>query len=288
MITRICFLFFALSTIAIAQKSRLTAVQAVERIKKNVGVPWRSETIDTFKAGDSSDVVTGIAVTMMGTLDVLQRAAAAGCNLVITHEPVFYNHYDPTGPLETAHDPVFAAKQAFIREHHLIIWRFHDHWHARKPDGIRRGMVRALGWDEFQDAKNEHVFHLPSTTLNGLATQLKQQLDVHALRVVGSPDATVSTVGLSEGSPGFDENRSVFQLDGVDVLVIGEAHEWETIEYAADAVTAKNRKGMIILGHIPSEQAGMEECARWLKTFINEVPIEFLPAKEPFWLPHGP
>jgi len=38
--------------------------------------------------------VTGIAVTMMATLDVLQRAAANGQNLIITHEPTFYDHLD--------------------------------------------------------------------------------------------------------------------------------------------------------------------------------------------------
>jgi putative NIF3 family GTP cyclohydrolase 1 type 2 len=287
MIARISIVLFALSALAFGQKSHLTAVQAVERIKSNVGVPWRSETVDTFKTGDSTNTVTGIAVSMMGTLDVLQRAVAAGCNLIITHEPVFYNHFDPAAPLEAVHDPVFAAKQAFINGHHIIIWRFHDHWHARRPDGIMTGMVRALGWEKFRDAKSEHVFHLPLMTLNDLAKQLKQRLDIHALRVVGNPEATVSTVGLSEGFPGFEANRAVFQLEGVDVLVMGEAHEWETIEYAADAVTAENKKGMIVLGHIPSEQAGMEECARWLRTFINEVPIEFVPAKEPFWLPDG-
>jgi putative NIF3 family GTP cyclohydrolase 1 type 2 len=285
MIIRICCALAVLSTVALAQKNRLTAVQVIERIKNNVGVSWMKQTVDTFKAGDSSDAVTGIAVTMMGTLDVLQRAAAAGCNLIISHEPVFYNHFDPMAPLEDLHDPVFAAKLAFIKQHHLILWRFHDHWHLRRPDGIRTGMVRALGWEKLQDASHDNVFHLPPTTLSQLAKELKQRLGIKALRVVGDPVATVSTVSLSEGFPGFEANRSIFQLPGVDVLIMGEAHEWETIEYASDAVTAKNKKGMIVLGHIPSEQAGMEECARWLKTFIDEVPVEFVPAMEPFWLP---
>jgi len=66
---------------------------------------------------------------------------------------------------------------------------------------------------------------------------------------------------------------------------MGEGLEWETIEYGADAVAEGKRKALIILGHIPSEQAGMEECARWLKTFITEVPVEFVPTAEPFWSP---
>jgi hypothetical protein len=65
---------------------------------------------------------------------------------------------------------------------------------------------------------------------------------------------------------------------------VRETHALEQ-EYAADAVTEGKRKALIVIGHIPSEQAGMEECTRWLKTFISNVPIEFVPAKQPFWLP---
>jgi hypothetical protein len=39
-----------------------------------------------------------------------------------------------------------------------------------------------------------------------------------------------------------------------------------------------------VLGHVPSEEAGMEECARWLRTFIGEVPVVHRPSGEPFWI----
>jgi hypothetical protein len=42
---------------------------------------------------------------------------------------------------------------------------------------------------------------------------------------------------------------------------------------------------LIVLGHVPSEEYGMEECVRWLKTFITEVPIQYLPGGDPFWRP---
>ena len=69
------------------------------------------------------------------------------------------------------------------------------------------------------------------------------------------------------------------------MLVIGEAHEWETVEYVADAVTAGRKKALIILGHVRSEQDGMEEFARWLGTFVKEVPVSFVPTADPFWAP---
>jgi putative NIF3 family GTP cyclohydrolase 1 type 2 len=264
----------------------LTARQVIERIQKNVGVPWRAETVDTFKAGDPDTPVTGVAVTMMATLDVLEHAAAAGKNLIITHEPTFYSHLDQTSALEAQHDQVLAAKQAFIAQHHLVVWRFHDHWHLRKPDGILLGMTHALGWEKFQDSANEHLFTLPAASLDELSASIKTKLHIRVLRVVGDPRITITKAAFLPGAAGSQKQIQVLERDDVEALLIGETPEWETVEYVADAVSEHRRKALIILGHIPSEQAGMEECTRWLKTFLTEVPVEFIPASEPFWLPN--
>ena len=272
------------STSAVAQEKRVTARDVIARIQQQVGVPWAAETVDTFKAGDPDAAVTGIAVTMMATMDVLQRAAASGKNLIITHEPTFYNHLDKLDVLEQKeNDPVLAAKLAFIAEHHLVVWRFHDHWHRRRPDGIVAGMVHALGWEKSQDPKDEHLFTIPETTMEKLAGDLKAKLSTHAMRVVADPHQKVKRVALVPGSSGFARETHALEMPDVDVLLTGEPREWETVEYVADAVTQKKGKGLIILGHIPSEQAGMEECTRWLKSFVSEVPIEFVPAADPFW-----
>jgi hypothetical protein len=76
-----------------------------------------------------------------------------------------------------------------------------------------------------------------------------------------------------------------FSGSDADVLVCGEPTEWNTVEYARDSIAAGKKKGMIILGHDMSEERGMEECARWLRGFVTEVPVEFIPAGEAFWLP---
>ncbi len=268
-----------------AADGALTAQAIVDRIKAQVGVPWQSDTVDTFKAGDPGTAVKGIAVTMMATLDVLQRAAASGNTLVITHEPTFFDHHDPTDALEAEHDPVLAAKLAFIRDHHLVVWRFHDHWHRRQPDGIQAGVVRALGWERFPRKDAPELLTLPATTLSELASDIREKLRAPSLRVVGDPALTVTRVALLPGAAGFEAHRHALQRDDVEVLVIGEAREWETVEYVADASAARQHKALVIVGHIPSEQPGMEECARWLETFVNEVPVEFVPAADPFWQP---
>jgi putative NIF3 family GTP cyclohydrolase 1 type 2 len=271
---------------AAAEKKPLTAREVIARIQAHVGIPWQQETVDTFKAGNPDAQVHGIAVTMMATLDVLQRAAAAGQNLILTHEPTFYNHLDKPDELEQKeNDPVLAAKRAFIQEHHLVIWRFHDHWHRMKRDGIEAGMAHAMDWEKYQDAGNQYLFTVPGTDLEHLAADLKSRLKIHVIRVVGDPKLKVNKVALVPGSSGFAKETRALEISDVQVLVTGESREWETVEYVADAVTEGKPKALIILGHIPSEQAGMEECARWLKTFVSEVPVEFVPAREPFWAP---
>jgi len=76
----------------------LTAQDIVDRVKKNVGVDWNSDDVDTFKAGDASTIVTGVVTTSMATLDVLQKAVQAGANLVITAAPTFYSRADLSTP----------------------------------------------------------------------------------------------------------------------------------------------------------------------------------------------
>ncbi len=90
----------------------LTAYDVLARIKGEVTCNWSEETVDTFKSGNPSDQVTGIACTFMATVDVLKKAAENGCNLIITHEPTYYNHLDSRDKL--ANDPVFAAKQEIL------------------------------------------------------------------------------------------------------------------------------------------------------------------------------
>jgi putative NIF3 family GTP cyclohydrolase 1 type 2 len=283
------FLFAAAAVganLLVAQGKPLTAREVIARIQAHVGIPWQRETVDTFKSGNPDAGVKGIAVTMMATLDVLERAAASGQNLIITHEPTFYNHLDnPDGLEQKESDPVLAAKRMFIEEHGLVIWRFHDHWHRRNPDGIEAGMAHALGWEKFQDSSNQYLFAVPETDLQSLASELKHRLKIRVMRVVGDPKLKVHKVALVPGASGFGKETRALEIGDVQVLVTGEPREWETVEYVADAVTEGKPKALIILGHIPSEQAGMEECARWLKTFVSEVPVEFIPAREPFWAP---
>src|ERR1700761_5070138 len=103
--------FLPLAADARQAEGTLTARDVIKRIQQNVGVPWAEKTVDTFKAGNPDTPVKGICTTVMATMDVLKKSAAAGKNLIITHEPTFWNHLDATKGFES--DPVYIAKQNF-------------------------------------------------------------------------------------------------------------------------------------------------------------------------------
>jgi putative NIF3 family GTP cyclohydrolase 1 type 2 len=264
-----------------AEQGPLTARQVIERIKKNLGVTWQAQTVDTFKAGDPDTPVIGIATSFMATLDVLQRASAASKNLIISHEPTFYGHLDETKDLTA--DPIFRAKRDFIAKKKLVVWRFHDHWHARQPDAIYVALAQLLGWEKYSVDKSLMMYTLPRTTLEALARDMQTRLKTQALRVIGDPRAEVSKVALSPGAAGL---RMQMQLmPKADVYVCGEATEWEGIEYARDTIASGEKKGMILAGHVVTEEPGMNLCAQWLHTLVPELPVEWIPAGDPFWRP---
>jgi putative NIF3 family GTP cyclohydrolase 1 type 2 len=264
----------------------LTAGEVVERIRKQVGVPWRPQTVDQIVAGSASTPVTGIATTMMATLDVVQRAAAAGKNLIITHETPFYLHQDHTEDIKD--DPVLKYKLDFISNHNMAIFHFHDHWHAHKPDGIAWGMVRQLGWEKNADPGNPKQLTFSGEPLAHFCKNMQSRLHARTIRVIGDPHLPVKRVLTSWGFVSREPGISFFSTPGIDVFICGETREWELVEYVCDSITAGNKKALIVVGHVLSEQGGMIYCAEWLKPFIPEVPIEFIPTREPFWSPDHP
>ncbi len=53
-----------------------------------------TQTCDTIKIGDAGCELKRFAVGCIATVDVIKQAAAWGADLLITHEPTFYDHMD--------------------------------------------------------------------------------------------------------------------------------------------------------------------------------------------------
>ena len=259
----------------------MTAKEALELINKNLGSPWKENGYrDVFHAGDPNVEVKGIATSFMATLEMLQRAHAAGLNLVVTHETTFWNDRDDTTGMSD--DAVYRFKTEFYAKNRMAVLRLHDHAHSHRPDFIMTGLLRALGWTA-ASPRNPRIYTFPATTLAELAANIQRRTGSKALRVVGDPKAKVST-----GTAGMGYSTGRFTPD-VDVVINGENPEtnnaYDPTEYALDAAYFGRNKGQIILGHAISEEPGLEDVANWLRTFVKDVPVRFVPSGEPYWSP---
>jgi len=257
--------------------SDLTALQLIQRIIAKSGAPNRPQTVDYASAGDPTRAVSGIAVMGQATLEGLRQAASAKANLVFTYDPAFWATGDDLTRLET--DALFLEKRDFIRAHDMVVFNLHDHLRDSMPDRIATGMAQALGWES--DSAN--LFRHPPTTLLALAQELSSKLDDKTLRVVGDPALPVTSLATSFGNA--QQMPGIALLNGaVDVLICGYAREWELVEYAQDMISAGLKKGLVLLGENASVQAGMKSSADWIKTVVNEVPVNFISLPEPYWI----
>ena len=271
----------------------VTAQEIVDRVRKAVGGEWKTDTVDTFKAGEPTSPVTGVVTTSLATIDVMRRAVKAGANLIVTAGPTFYSRADsPTPPAGRGRgaaapptpDQVFTAKNEFIRANRLVVWRFSDHWRLRSPDPFAEGLANALGWARYRTNGDPARLTVPAIALEALAARVKSRLEARGgVRVVGREQTRVRTIGLLPGTRAVQE--IVALLPQVDAVIAGEIREWESSEYSRDVVNAGLGKGLILIGRSLSEEAGMKMCADWLRPIVREAPVRWLPAGDPYWRP---
>jgi len=271
----------------LAAAEPLTAEAVVRRIQMELGGDWPSTGPDGIKAGDPSTVVKGIATTAMATLDVLKQAAKANTNLIVTYEPTFYSRADgrtPAAGVNAADEPVAKAKREFIEKNGLVVFRLRDHWQARKENDMVAGLAAALGWSARREKSDDAVHDIPPATGEATVAWIRGKLNLRGgLRAVGDRKATIRRVFLFPGSmtPAIMWQR----YSEVDLIVAGEVREWENTHYAADMLTAGEKRVLVTTGRVVSEEPGMRLCAEWLKTIVKEVPAKWIAVGDPYWRP---
>jgi hypothetical protein len=277
----------------------ITAQQVIERIQKNIGSPWMFGT-DICEAGNPDAAVTGIATSFTATFEVLRRAAESGHNLIITRERPFWSHENKVmehsggsvGPLRSdlMKDPLFQRKNEFIAKNNLVVWRVQENWDARPVDGQLEGLAKAVGWEKHYRPKPgatkwkraNNIFMPPAATLLEVVQSMKSRLKCVAPRLIGDATLRVSHAALLHGFLQLPELSATLRDPRIDLIVCGEPVEWEAGPYFMDTIASGRKIGMIILGNEVSEESGSGEAAAWIKTLVIEVPVEWIPAGEPF------
>jgi putative NIF3 family GTP cyclohydrolase 1 type 2 len=253
--------------------------------------PARAGYRDTFKIGDPDVQITGVATTGMTTFRVLKQAVAEKRNFIIPHEGTWFSDRDEVKDF-VENDPLYLAKKKFCEDHGLVIWRNHDLTHRMKPDQMFVGQLRLLGWTP--DAP-PLINRMPTVTLPqpmklaALARHVVSRCQVHAYRIAGSPDMMVRkvAVGVGYAFPNFLTDPDV------DVIVGGESQEgtdsslptYDLTQFASDSTALGRPRGLILLGHMGTEDIGMQVVAEWIRGIAPDLSVKYMPAGEPFARP---
>ena len=117
---------------------------------------------------------------------------------------------------------------------------------------------------------------------NNVVTSKKLNLRA-GLRVVGDRKAAIRRVLLF---PGWMTPAAMWQrYSEADMIVAGEVREWENTHYAADLFTAGEKRALVTIGRVVSEDPGMRVCAEWIKSIVKEVPAQWIGVGDPYWRP---
>lgn len=258
----------------------LTVQQVINMILKSIPNSPFQKTVDTIKSGDPVWKVTGIVTTMFATDEVIEKTAKLGANFIIAHEPTFYNHADEKNWLEN--DEVYEYKRDLLKKHKIVVWRFHDYIHAHKPDGVMMGVLTEIGWEKYYNAEKPHLITLPPTSFESIVTLVKNKLGIPHVKVIGDMSQSCSRIVLAPGAAGGTRQIAAIQKEKPDVLICGEINEWETSEYIRDLRYMGLKTSLVVLGHIVSEEPGLEWLVKWLQPQIPGIQVTHIPSKDAF------
>ncbi len=235
------------------------------------------QTCDTCKAGDPHQKVTKVAVSMFATPNTVRRAREWGAQLLIVHEPTYYNHWDAHSD-----EALEIEKRKFIEDSGLTIYRYHDHPHDAVPDFIAAGEWKYLDLPSTAEETGQFDLarlHLDTPiTPRQLAKRMEEKLGLRHVRIAGAADTPCDEISGMFGTPGgvFEELKS----DQCQILITGEACEWMLGEYARDAAELGHRKALIVMSHIGSERAGMRHIADRMQAQFPELETRYFECGE--------
>ncbi len=248
----------------------------------------RDRTVDTFKSGGPSEMLSGIAVGWMSDRRALQRAKDLGCNLFITHEPTFYNHFDfeedifrnwPAADFfkvdETFADDAVRQKRRFIDASGMTILRCHDLWDQVPGMGITDAWASQLGFaDPVAGEGFFRVFDVSGRDAGSVARQVAERtksLGQEAVHLIGNEDSPVTRVVIGCGAitPMFH----MIALYRADCVICSD----DGFVYWRDGPMAEDMGIPIVIAHHGvTEGPGMRMLAEHLAEQFPETPVHFI------------
>jgi len=253
-------------------------MKAFEVIEKLTEGAFRiPNTCDTVKAGDPNKEVKRLVLSMFATADVIKEAMDWGADMLVVHEPTYYDHMDKM--IDT---PITRAKKQLIEKSGMVIFRYHDCMHARIVDQVAEGELYYLGIKgqvERSAYNGSYIINSEKEyTAREMATLMQEELGIKHVKIAGSMDHKTKRIAACFGTP-----AGVFEMlcdDSIDMVLTGEVCEWKHAEYARDSALLGIPKSLLVMGHIGSERDGVRLLEQKIKASWQDVDVKYFECGE--------
>lgn len=257
----------------------MTATQILEFFFSKA--PWinRETTVDRVIVGDGNKPVQRVLVTWMPSLAAVKAAIDGKYDLLLTHEPTFYDHRDyRDNPDDMKKVETSMKKRKLIEDAGLVIVRNHDVWDLFPDIGIPFAWAKHLGFEakpvQIGGGRYMHRYDMEPLTLETFAKQVAARvaaLGEDAVEVFGEPGTMVSKVGVGTGCA---TQPATFQFMGCDVSIVSDdgTSYWKQLQQAKD-----EGHPFIRVSHGVSEEPGMVTLADYLREQLPQLEVKHLP-----------
>jgi putative NIF3 family GTP cyclohydrolase 1 type 2 len=227
------------------------------------------DTVDRVIYGDPDREVNGIAVAWMPYRETVERAAEQGANLLVVHEPTFYDHRELDRDGQYLAEA--AAKKQLIDEVGITVIRCHDVWDAMPEIGIPYAWGDFLGLSDFvKQVRHYNVYKVPEQTAGAFANHVADRtatLGQQTIWFYGDPERRIRTVGLGTGC--ISNPFRSFEL-GADLAISVDdvVRAWIAGEWCRDT-----GRPLVVVNHCVSEEPGMVTLAAYLEKAFPGTPV---------------
>jgi putative NIF3 family GTP cyclohydrolase 1 type 2 len=236
----------------------------------------KPRTVDRFIIGNPDTKVKKVGTCWMSDWKTCRKAVESNVNVLVTHEPTFYTHWDLD---ETAGDyyssPEYTKqlylqqvekKKRWINDNGLVIIRNHDTMDALKDKGIPYALGNFLGFTNNDIIRSRTFYNVYRLEKQPAAVYAKKvagklaEIGQPGVAFYGDPDRLIGSVGVGTGCI-CDPMEFADLKPDLFIAIDDVVRTWTQTSYASDT-----GEPLIVINHGTSEEMGM----RMLNKIISQ------------------
>jgi putative NIF3 family GTP cyclohydrolase 1 type 2 len=227
----------------------------------------KPRTVDRFIIGNPDTKIKKVGTCWMSDWKTCRKAVESGVNVLVTHEPTFYTHWDLDEKAGDYYSSPEYTKQLYleqvekkkrwINDNGLVIIRNHDTMDALKDTGIPFALGNFLGFtngDIVRSRTYYNVYTLESQQAGAFAKKVAGKLAAlgqPGVAFYGDPERLISSAGVGTGCI-CDPMEFADLKPDIFIAIDDVVRTWTQTTYASDTGDP-----LIVINHGTSEEMGM-------------------------------